>query len=358
MERCHELLKEGKYLGIVIDDGVLNNPSNYYVREQLYRYFIIEAVVSLPFEIFKERGATNRTSVLLLKKKSDTSIQGDIFMAIAESAGELFGKLGHRLENKLNDIYLDWLEYKKGNRKFKIAFVIKKSQLENYYDTTEGMYRNRIDPKYYNPEFRKLKEKIDSNPNSDIVENVITFEKVICPPDEVNAFGSKYIKKITKNGQIDIGIMDGVNDPKGKEDVMFKTGDLVASRINIKSGMIAFIPDTIDEIRATSEYYKLVPKLDDKHKPKILLKYLYIILTSGAIQFIMDSVATGQYMRLKEDELSKVKIPVPSLTEQGHIIKEWERERDRAISLRVESQNKISELRNSIDGLLLNGKLS
>ena len=144
---------------------------------------------------------------------------------------------------------------------------------------------------------------------------------------------------------------------------MFRSGDLVASRINIKSGMIAFVPfknedgkPVAEEIRATSEYYKFIPKLDEERKPKILKEYLFIVLTSRPIQLIMDAIATGQYMRLKEEELAKIKIPNPDLKKQEKVIKEFWQEKGKASQLRKDAFSKIDELNGQIEGMILNGK--
>lgn len=357
IERCYQLLKDKKYLGIVIDDGVLNNPSLSYVRNWIFGHFIVKAVISLPFEVFKERGATNRTSVLILQKKTDNMIQGDVFMAIPEHAGELYGKLGQRLSNDLEEVYNEWKDYKNDKKtQSKFSFIVKKENLENYWNEKEKIYYNRIDPKYYNPEFRKLIQKIENNENSKEIDEVVDFIEDICSGDDINSFGSKYIKKITKDGKIEVDIMDGVNDPKGEENRIFRAGDLVASRINIKSGMIAFVPDDVDEIRATPEYYKFVPKVDEKGNPLILKEYLYIVLTSRPMQLIMDAVSTGQYMRLKDWELGKIKIPVPDIKVQKKIVDKCVEEREIANKLKLDSLDKIGILDSKVENMIVEGK--
>lgn len=358
IERCYELLKPKKYLGIVIDDGVLNNPSDAYLRDWIYNHFIIKAVISLPFEIFKERGATNRTSILILQKKEEKMIQGDVFMAIAEHAGENFGKLGWKMPNNLHEIYEEWSKYNDDEKfKFKFSFVVKKEELENYFNEKDGIYINRIDPKYYNPIFRLLMKKIEKNNASETIDELVDFVEEICEnKEDINSFGSKYIDRITNDGRIEIGIIDGVNDPKGDKDRIFKAGDLVASRINIKSGMIGFIPNNLEEIRGTSEYYKFVPKLNKEGKLKILKEYLFIVLTSRPIQLIMDAIATGQYMRLKEEELAKIKIPVPKIPEQEKIIREFKIEREKSLQLKKDAIIKIDELNSQVENMIINGK--
>ena len=68
MERCLDLLKPGGRLGIVLPDGVLNNPSAGYVREFCEDRAFIRAIVSLPPETFVSTGATVKASLLFLQK--------------------------------------------------------------------------------------------------------------------------------------------------------------------------------------------------------------------------------------------------------------------------------------------------
>lgn len=354
IERCHQLLKTKKYLGIVLDDGVLNNPTDAYLRDWISNHFIIKAIVSLPFEIFRERGATNRTSILILQKNDGSLIQKDIFMAIAEHAGENYGKLGWKMPNNLDEIYQEWLRYNnKEEGDFQFSFIVKNDELENYYDDKEKVYRNRLDPKYYNPKFKALINQIEKNKHVDSISNLVDFVEEVCKQEDVNSFGSKYIEKITKNNQIEISEIDGLHDPKGKEDRIFRAGDLVASRINIKSGMIAFVPESIEEIRATSEYYKFVPKLDEHGKPKILKEYLFIALISSPMQLIMDALATGQYMRLKEEELAKIKIPAPDITEQEILIKKFGDDKGKVKDLERDVSIKIEEINKHIENIIV-----
>jgi len=68
IERCLELLKPGGRLGIVLPEGVLNNPSLAYVREFCEDRAFIRAVVSLPQETFYSSGATVKASLLFMQK--------------------------------------------------------------------------------------------------------------------------------------------------------------------------------------------------------------------------------------------------------------------------------------------------
>jgi type I restriction enzyme M protein len=68
IERCLSLLKPGGQLGIVLPEGIFNNPSLAYVREFCENRSFIRAVVSLPQETFFSSGASVKASLLFLQK--------------------------------------------------------------------------------------------------------------------------------------------------------------------------------------------------------------------------------------------------------------------------------------------------
>ena len=68
IEQCHNYLKAGGYLAIVLPDGVLTNSSLQYVRNEIEEKYRIVAVVSLPQTAFQATGAGVKSSVLFLKK--------------------------------------------------------------------------------------------------------------------------------------------------------------------------------------------------------------------------------------------------------------------------------------------------
>jgi type I restriction enzyme M protein len=68
IERCLDLLKPGGRLGIVLPEGIFNNPSLAYVREFCEDRAFIRAVVSLPQETFYSSGASVKASLLFMRK--------------------------------------------------------------------------------------------------------------------------------------------------------------------------------------------------------------------------------------------------------------------------------------------------
>ena len=68
IERCLSLLKPGGQMGIVLPEGVFNNPSLQYVRQFCEDRAYIRAVVSLRQETFYSSGASVKASLLFLQK--------------------------------------------------------------------------------------------------------------------------------------------------------------------------------------------------------------------------------------------------------------------------------------------------
>src|SRR5258708_38629276 len=68
IERCLALLKPGGRLGVVLPEGIFNNPSLAYVREFCENRAFIRAVVSLPQETFLSSGASVKASLLFMQK--------------------------------------------------------------------------------------------------------------------------------------------------------------------------------------------------------------------------------------------------------------------------------------------------
>jgi type I restriction enzyme M protein len=75
IERCLDLLKPGGRLGIVLPEGIFNNPSLVYVREFAEDQAFLRAVISLPQETFISSGASVKCSLLFLQKFSEVEQQ-------------------------------------------------------------------------------------------------------------------------------------------------------------------------------------------------------------------------------------------------------------------------------------------
>ncbi len=103
IERCLSLLKPGGRMGIVLPEGVFNNPSLAYVREFCEDRAYIRAIVSLPQETFFSIGASVKASLLFMQKfteKEKTDFDEKWFMAEEETGA----KYKEEIEKKTGQI--------------------------------------------------------------------------------------------------------------------------------------------------------------------------------------------------------------------------------------------------------------
>lgn len=90
LERYSDVLKLGGKLCTVIDESVLNTPTDKEVRQFLLDNFLIKAIISLPQDAFERAGANVKTSVLfLVKKESPDEEQPIPSMGVVKTLGLL-----------------------------------------------------------------------------------------------------------------------------------------------------------------------------------------------------------------------------------------------------------------------------
>jgi len=97
VETALMLLREGGVLGIVLPDGILNNPGLRFIRSWLLKRATLVASIDLPKETFSTSGGVNNPSVLIVKKFSveqqKLALSGyfdhsdQVFMAAPKTAG-------------------------------------------------------------------------------------------------------------------------------------------------------------------------------------------------------------------------------------------------------------------------------
>ncbi len=99
IERCLSLLKPGGRLGIVLPEGIFNNPSLDYVREFCEDRAYIRAVVSLPQETFFSIGASVKASLLFMQKFTEKE-KADLDAKQAEANVEVKARYDNAITNE------------------------------------------------------------------------------------------------------------------------------------------------------------------------------------------------------------------------------------------------------------------
>ena len=109
IERCLDLLKDSGRMGIVLPEGIFNNPNSLYVRQFVEDRAYLKAVISLPQETFISAWAAVKCSLLFLEKfneeerKNWKTLIEKYEGKILESQKEERGKLERLLKDKTAD---------------------------------------------------------------------------------------------------------------------------------------------------------------------------------------------------------------------------------------------------------------
>jgi type I restriction enzyme M protein len=102
IERCLGLLRRGGRLGIVLPEGIYNNPSLAYVRHYVEDRAFIRAVVSLPQETFLASGASVKASLLFLQKFTEKE-QREFDKKKKQAQAEIEAKYEPEIADKVAD---------------------------------------------------------------------------------------------------------------------------------------------------------------------------------------------------------------------------------------------------------------
>lgn len=172
IERCLDLLEPGGQLGIVLPEGIFNNPSLANVREFVEDRARLDAVVSLPADTFKSSGADVKASLLFLTKFTvkDQAHYGELR---AEALTEIQAKYAPEMEQETTRLTAEIAEARAKKDKGKFADLRK--QLADYQKTmaerisTEA--RALLKERFSYPVFLYEAEKVGITATNDPDEN-------------------------------------------------------------------------------------------------------------------------------------------------------------------------------------------
>lgn len=156
IERCLNLLKPGGHLGIVAPESMFCNPSHKYIMNYVESKAQIEAIISMPEELFQPHTHA-KTCVVLMRKLNDGEVidpDHDIFMAVAKWCGHDSRGLSVPFDD-VPSIQERFETFRKGEtlEYDHLGFVVKQSQI------VDSIYL----PIYYNPEIRKNLDALKDN---------------------------------------------------------------------------------------------------------------------------------------------------------------------------------------------------
>lgn len=144
IDRCVDLVKEGGKLALVLPDGVLCNPTDGYIVQELLSKTELIGLIDLPMSTFLPYTPT-KTHILFLKKTKEPRTNYKFFMSYAKTCGH--DKRGREINLDEISQIPEYLE--KLNR----GEIETPSHL-GWYMNISDLKDNILLPKYYNPDIQ------------------------------------------------------------------------------------------------------------------------------------------------------------------------------------------------------------
>lgn len=352
IERCLDLLKRGGILGIIIDDGVLNGPSNKDVRKLIFDRSDVFAVVSLPDTTFMPY-ASVKSSILFMQKKGGSQPRlmqnNETFFATADVVGkkpngEPLLRVNpdtnkQELDNDLPVILQSWKNYET-RAASNFYFWSKIKTIDDHQFDCDGF---RLDAAYHHP---SRHEAIEALQNSRYPLRSITE---LCDLRNDSIVPSKDLvdEDITYVGLANMEPHTGVCSPTIVPGISLKSSvkrffsnDILFSKMRPELRKIWLAPDDLGEGFASSECLILIPKkASPEGHPQILPELLTLLLRSELVygQIVHQVIGIGR-PRLSKSAVLNVRIPIPPLKDQRKMLVAYQQSESSARQLLKESE--------------------
>ncbi len=332
IERCINLLKPGKRAGIVLPEGVLDNPALDRVRRFIESRAKILNITSIPADVFLSSGANIKPSLVFIEKFKDGEIQEkDYLLSVTKVNDAGISSTGLPSNNEELPIaakeVASWLS---GEVQSNMIYtkIVNRSDLSSWsvksiFDTTSINY---------NPLYKKVR-----------IGNVVSLNKdIICvePNIEYTRLTVKLFNKGIQERDTVMGALIGT-----KRQTRVKGGQFIISKIDGKSAAFGIVDSSLEGAIVTPDF--LVYDID---KTQILPEYLELVLTNDAIlnQFSNSSSGTTGRRRLSQKVFENTLIALPSIDEQRNLLAEILEIRKTQKSLDEQMQKNIEYFNNKI----------
>jgi excisionase family DNA binding protein len=350
IERCLEFLKEGGYLAIIIDDGVLNHSSNEDVRKLILENSNLVAVVSLPVTAFMPY-ASVKSSILILRKSRDPDKNTQTFYARAENVGKknngdedyIYDNNGsEKLNNDLDSILVKWKLHLGGDK-------LKNSEqcyISNIFDTlsTSDNHSSRIDFAFHHYS-RNIVRAVIKKHSDKLIRLVDVCDEINEPlvpakeiPDQMILYTG--LANIESNSEIynQIHILGNTIKSTVRK---YKKGDVLFSKMrpNLRKCVVI---NHDDDGYCSSECVVFRPNTE-----LVSGRMLSAILRSDFVYGQIVHLITGiGRPRISVKDLRNIMIPNPSNSKDNECLSKYIRNMKKSTKLKIKS---IEMLQQSID---------
>jgi type I restriction enzyme S subunit len=162
------------------------------------------------------------------------------------------------------------------------------------------------------------------------VEVIATEDKTTLP----------IIEKISFGGHVSVTDAASRKNYKGR---LFwaDSGDLIYSKIRVKQGSLAIVPNEHERLAVSAEY-----PVYNVDKERIDPTFLMLVLKSKSFLSIFEGLSHGgsTKTRIPPIEFERQKIPLPPLTEQEAIVARWHKAQSEIAAARQRAEKKINDI--------------
>lgn len=328
MERIIHLLKVGGKAAIVLPQGIFSDKELKYARTYIKKHCKILALIALPYWAFRPTGTGVRGSLLFIQKMSNVPSEYNIFVSKIDNIG--YDSKGRPAKDDFDKIWKAYLNPAKKD-------IVKFSDLDNCFAYTDT---GRIDPQFF---IKESQDKLALFKNSPYelmeLQEIATFKREIFNIKKYPEKEFQYIE--INNVNVRHGIIEK-NYRLGKDitqnTLIVHEGDLIISRRWPDRGAIAFVPKDFEGALLVSEFsvMEVNTKLVDK-------EYLYDLLKSRPFLEMIDIYSTGEMShRISENDLKRIKIPLPKKSIQREIVKKISKLK-RSSNMLIDKANRLRE---------------
>lgn len=324
LQRYYDILKPNGEMLIVIDDTVLNGATRVSVRQWILEKFVVLGVHSMPFNAFFKAKANIKTSVLHLRKKSNSSeAQGYIFMSISNNIGHDNALKDTPERNNLTDILNTYFEWKRTGI---LTTVVKENQNtdENlecpeqvWLTNPDRFSAERFDAFFYAPDLDNTYVKMSEMEKTGLIKVVSASsfllknklsksEKQKLKDDEIKL---KYIEigDVTSYGLITSSTIGTLSELPTRGEYLMSEGDILMALNNSSRGTVVLVPKEFNDGICTSGFLVIKPRTEEEAR---LL--WYALRSEYCRKQIYYLAQTASQPELKEDSWEMYfKIPIP-----------------------------------------------
>lgn len=351
IEHYHDLLKPGGELITVIDNSVLNGVNSQPYRDFILKRFVIVGVVSLPYNAFRLAATGVKTSVLHLRKRRESEVQGPVFMATLNNIGHDDGKRPTPDRDNTMDLsnqFSQWRDIGVEPRVSELPTSTSESMECGYQvwlTPAERLKSHRLDAYYYAPELNEIRKSIRDKAKSGAAEVLMGAALTLVRPmrgKEVTSRSSevfKYIEigNITKSGQIDGFTEDTLDDLPDRARIPLRADDILLPKQVGSRGRATLVPEEFEGALASTGFIVIRPN-DRAHALLLLAVLMSDTISTQAYYLGVGSILT----ELREDVFrEEVAIPVPK---PGPILEAITTQAASLLRLRREVANVTSQL--------------